>query len=124
MQASELRIGNWVQNPKHYIPGAYQLTGEKIKEIEEGDLDPDPFRLTEAGLEALGFSHLHDGIKYNDLRLSFGFFRIRTLDGGYIQIEFDTPFGSRQLKYLHEVQNWFYALTGEELTIKEHESQK
>jgi len=53
-------------------------------------------------------------IAYNGLRLSLTFFRWNPSEG-YLQL--DSPFGSTEIRYIHQLQNWFFGLTGQELII-------
>ena len=114
MKASELRIGNWI-----YLPSKskkYQISsGHDIEEIEGSD-DARPIPLTPEWLERFGFERvLHDERDWYNYPLGL----INPLnnyeDHGYMMAgEFDLD-----IRYVHQLQNLFFALTGEELTINE-----
>jgi len=108
MKPEELRIGNWV-----YMFGSTSVCSKvNIKSIEFYDL-MEPIPLTEEWLERFGFEfdgewwdYLNFGINIRQNRCSeslgeFGF--------NYYPIP----------KYVHQLQNLYYALTGEELEIKD-----
>lgn len=48
-------------------------------------------------------------------RLGFSAIVLQTIDHS---LKIDSPFGMTKLQYLHQLQNWFFALTGEELEMK------
>ncbi|TDQ12179.1 hypothetical protein [Pedobacter metabolipauper] len=138
MKATELRIGNFVQS----IISNFELTvvgfiGDRIfyGNPKTPDVRPDyeiePIPLTEDWLIKLGFTKPEVPTGYqeeNDLyqtfigRVTFG---ARLFpDNTYIfEIELNVGCGYTDVihspDYVHELQNLVYALTGEELTIKE-----
>ena len=125
MKASELRIGNWI-----YLPSKskkYQISsGHDIEEIEGSD-DARPIPLTPEWLERFGFVGGHDGCyDLNQQLIDMG--GIGSVDSDLTLIKSpDVPnfytvwLGVRDvnLRYVHQLQNLYFALTGEELTIKE-----
>lgn len=119
MKANELRIGN-------YVLVKYSTRPVEIKELTESDVklkngfaeysQLTPIPLTEEWLVRCGFEYSH--------RIgSRSFYSIRNL---YIEICQDTcavyytDKGELicYLKNAHQLQNLYFALTGEELTIK------
>ena len=76
--------------------------------------------LTEEWLKKCGFVfHQSVGshyIAYNGLRLSLSFFRWDASEG-YLQL--DSPLSSTEIRFVHQLQNWFHGLTGQELTIQQ-----
>ena len=70
--------------------------------------------LTIEWLHKCGFT-FENHIHYNGLRLSVKFVRY---DPAEPFLQLDSPFGSTTLKFVHQLQNWFFALTGEELIVK------
>lgn len=116
MRASELRIGNWV-----YLFGdPVQLTKEHIIYLLGKDSLPESVTLTEEWLLKFGFEKLSnfeeqymeedyvwqiDVERSPSLILSNGIFH-------------EDNYGVK-LEYVHQLQNLYFALTGEELTIKE-----
>jgi hypothetical protein len=122
MKASELRIGNLVFNPKTDIAkirlvddglggvGVQSNLGifyGKIEEIE-------PIPLTEDWLIRMGFEkngpYWFDS---KDLLLSYSFSQ-NTIAIGRMGIYFQN-----KIQYVHQLQNLYFALTGEELIIKD-----
>lgn len=126
MEANELRIGNWIDyNGKHaYITAV----GKKSVIIELGTVINDHSAYTESknpNLDEINGIPLTE-----EWLLKFGFIKVLDypcfrLDG--LQIEFngfDSQWGSGLLdektvtKYVHQLQNLFFALKGKELTLK------
>jgi hypothetical protein len=70
--------------------------------------------LTIEWLHKFGFT-FENRIHYNGLRLSVTFVRY---DSAEPFLQLDSPFGSTTLKFVHQLQNWFFALTGQELIVK------
>lgn len=126
MKSQELRIGNWVfysrdENPKD--------TGYWHRKIDWSDLKDTtylhPIPLTEDWLVRFGFEittivapgiekwnqwyngtfNLHSGVTHNKVKNDFVF-----VSGVTIRLA---------IKYVHQLQNLYFALTGEELTIHE-----
>ena len=123
MKASELRIGNWIKNPvdkQQIIYVTRDATG--FGPIRESPQMAHPFAychpipLTEEWLEKFGFKHTDAGWS-NGTRANL----IKMLSGGYMLPSFGQHDFVTELKYVHQLQNLFFALTGEELTIKEKE---
>lgn len=105
MKANELRIGNWV-NVIKIAP--VQITAGHIKSIAEGDTQYSPILLTPEMLGQFRFDQTRQFFELNDLIL------LKVEDVYYYYYNSGT--GSRtQLKYLHQLQNLYFALTGEEL---------
>ena len=117
MKASELRIGNLYRKHNGQIE---TITSDVLqvlaKDICPVHLRPQPIPLTEEWLERIGFHHIkgsqvftrHDwfcGVVFND---EYGYQVILKKDN------WSMFFG----EYVHQLQNLYFALTGEELTIK------
>jgi|DEB0MinimDraft_10_1074344.scaffolds.fasta_scaffold03054_9 hypothetical protein len=122
MKASELRIGNWV-----YISnvGEVQVEGvdygimHNIHRYEEDSVVGIP--LTEEWLEKFGFEKVTD----KDNVYGRHFYRLNQVDifwdlddGGWLPFGFNVS-NSVDFCYVHQLQNLYFALTGEELEIKE-----
>ena len=112
MKATELRIGNWVM-----YSSKIQVNENKIRECVD---HPDrfvPISLTEEWLERFGFKF--DGycsFWKSDIEL--------TKDVGDNHYSVFNVHGNSLhrdgiIQYVHTLQNLYFALTGEELTIKE-----
>ncbi len=110
MDAKELRVGNWIEeeynNFRQWRLEDYSLYhGEDYPENEISD-KISPIPLTSEILEQCGFKKgslgfwMKGGVEYNpNKHLLLGF--------GYCEVN-----------HLHQLQNLFFALTGEELELK------
>jgi hypothetical protein len=115
MKASELRIGNWI---------AHEPTIDDWEEIIvrpgtiiQCEISPDsfmPIPLTEEWLLNLGLTDLK---RKNEKHFKFNDF-VYVLDYGCVT--YNGVIISRQdIKYVHQLQNLYFALTGEELILNE-----
>ena len=109
MKANELRIGNWVEYKGS--KSTLQIEHSEITEIYFGATNYIPIPLTEEWLLNFGFKFEKEGYKK---------FRFRVVEPvnyvGYLFCE-----GSRilrEIRYVHQLQNLYFSLTGEELKIK------
>lgn len=112
MTANELRIGNLV---KYSDGGGHtELSALAIHYFERGNIEVEPMPLTEEWLIRLGFTR-DDETDYRwyllDKSIAYD------ADDNCIRIVDSWAFGKRY--FVHEIQNLIFALTGEELTIKE-----
>jgi hypothetical protein len=126
MKASELRIGNWLLNP-------YSNEPEKVESIrpvhalntdyEVNEDHPDllkPIPLTEEWLLKFGFGLSDEHECGHNTNEAFGFYydwhfkRLR-LEAGTADI---ADVYLLHIQYVHQLQNLYFGLTGEELTIK------
>ena len=118
MKITELRIGNWIKSPIE--------SGGKFEKVIRLDSDKDgynhfidhcnPIPLTEDILLNCGFEYM-----YKNEWLSKGMFGIRA-DLKYFVYGFPTLYTDKELfvcniKHLHQLQNLYFALTGEELEV-------
>ena len=115
MEAKELRIGNWYMFADN--EGICYRTIKEIKHNEFGfvsDFDGvnfgicKPIPLTEEWLLKFGFE-ITDNFQTKDRFQTHKQDGIFWFEYGYIVVE---------LNYVHQLQNLYFALTGEELTIK------
>lgn len=110
MKASELRIGIWV-----YLFGdAVQLTKDHLIYLLQKDGLPEPITLTPEWLEKFGFENHKLILPYNGAFQSYliaqlGDSRIQICKNGYYAYD-------PEVRYVHQLQNLYFALTGEELT--------
>ena len=118
IRASELRINNIVE-ADGIIQRVYRIwqNGAELVEQEDGDDDLDyhendihPIPLTEEWLLKFGFTKEVLGWKHWNLDLYL------YLDNGCFESEQLPMF--IYLKYVHQLQNLYFALTNEELCIK------
>ena len=118
MKAKELRIGNWVE-----IQGLESkiilvdtegciCENEYCEDFENNNITQNlqPIPLTEEWLVKFGF-------EYSDLNGDSGLWKIPPFQiyGKYNQFIYDYRL---DVNYVHQLQNLYFALTGEELTIK------
>lgn len=125
IQALELRIGNWLlfddgEHLSRYVQVAainvdgFSAVGDHVYPTEEDcKYNIEPIPLTPELLQKAGFKWVssiyrwkHD-CGYEIIRHDFGF------ENGLGNGSFRQP----SLKHLHQLQNLYFALTGEELTI-------
>ena len=118
MKANELRIGNWVTEEERLV---HIHDGFGIDHAQNFS----PIPLTEEWLRRFGFKKDLTGKDFY-----FKFYGVvgimhfsnavnSTSDGGWYNYE--PIIGARhgeQFKYVHQLQNLYFALTGEELTVK------
>jgi hypothetical protein len=124
LSAKELRIGNLLQgeplqlvNQGIYSDGVFAITGYGISELEIGHLlKADPIPLTEEWLLRFGFEKIKKGTEYSKWKKDGLKFWWDNLMPGI------TAFGKCDIgrtDRVHELQNLYFALTGQELEIKE-----
>lgn len=125
LQASELRIGNIVYQGERYGDDAinsYQLCQFDVFQrggtVSEYYKEWKPTPLTEEWLTRFGAKHTVDlywlPVANLKCELHFEFYEeeiVTTLKGSFCELILDP------LEYVHQFQNLFFALTGEELTV-------
>ena len=107
MKANELRIGNWVNNFEVDL----QLTSKDIYHLDVyvGRVIANPIPITPEWLERFGFVSKHNNLFIlGKIELRYYRGRSDVLVRG-INVSY---------KYIHQLQNLYFALTGEELEIK------
>jgi hypothetical protein len=111
MKANELRIGNWVmvfpvKNPQQVCDVMFDsVNTESVFGQHYGEVEP--IQLTEEWLLKFGFiSNPHSNEFYGKNMIFHNWMK----DRGYIS------WGFTQIEYVHQLQNLYFALTGEELT--------
>lgn len=124
MKATELRIGNWVMNTHHNHNDFVQI--DKDYFCSDKGIDYEPVPLTEEWLKKLGFEDLSEKRKALKGVLQLVLTENTTIvyySGTWellanVQGQGGTVFPCPQLKYVHQLQNLYHALTGNELTIE------
>lgn len=129
MIPQELRMGNYVDYDDvivevKSINNNFILT-KLFSSLDYKDLEP--IELTEEWLVKLGFKVFYESDfqkkydkDYSDLHI-----QARKVDNGYgIKINLNVyyrgePIGKQLSEHVHQLQNLYFALTGQELTIKE-----
>jgi hypothetical protein len=114
----ELRIGNWIRSTAQ---GHIQVRANDIEKIEsvflKGQDYVQPIPLTTEWLERLGFEKRESGVCYewwngiNEVTHDWLVSITEMKDNG----QFFYRNGKHTIKYVHQLQNLFFALTGEEL---------
>jgi hypothetical protein len=124
MNANELRLGNWVSVGGNTL-NTYQtyrplkLTISILSDIQrENNERPDavlsvyqPIRLSEEWLLAYGFKMV-DG--FLELNTSHNLTLIQGDKNGFFEV-FELNHDTLRIKYVHQLQNLYFVLTGEEL---------
>ena len=108
LTSNELRVGNWVfDNGREYQFSIYDFT----------QILPEPIPITSEWLERLGFEKRESGVCYewwngiNEVTHDWLVSITEMKDNG----QFFYRNGKHTIKYVHQLQNLFFALTGEEL---------
>lgn len=115
MKSNELRIGNITHemfdgNWREVVVSSFDIYNQ-----EEGFIDLFPIPLTEEWLLKFGFV----ANRYNDVfELYPLMFDCEYTDKGEWNISYDGHPLSTEIQHVHQLQNLYFALTGEELTIK------
>jgi len=126
MEASELRIGNLVSHPELEISivciiqnNCYGVSNKKIDNTRVSYLKCQPIKLTEKWLLKFGFEKGVDNVYY--IKSKQMYLKIFEKIGHVIGSvdKYSNCFKiSNDIKYVHQLQNLYFALTGKELTIK------
>lgn len=113
MEASELRIGNLVKDGNDFE----QVTIYHLDCLSIGRCEFDPIPLTDEWLLKFGF---HEKYKSSANRWCFDSWCIWDCEDedGNLSHEFMYEFRT-QIKYVHQLQNLYFALTNEELTYEQ-----
>jgi hypothetical protein len=108
MKANELRVGNWVNNNEE----DYQITSATIAQLERGDSEAKPIPLTEEWLIKFGFDKKFSKDKFTIIpNGKLDYEKGRTYFNAWTILE-------HQPEYVHQLQNLYFALTGEELSYE------
>lgn len=133
MEPTELRIGNFIQynSPDHSIcfdlvVGINYSDDFHVHMVELHGRTPiningiSPIPITPEWLERLGFEREEQKISNCDVYKK-GFYKIHVNPFGTIYFSHYTMGGFylSELKSIHQLQNLYHALTGQELTVKE-----
>ena len=110
IEVNELRLGNYI----YKLGNVMQVENETFRNVSAMLFPYDPIPITEEWLLNFGFEKVPDGW------YMFGEKDDIKFDISYITdcvIYFYCCGRTRTLKYVHQVQNLYIALTGEELTL-------
>lgn len=116
MKANELRIGNWVK--LDLIGTENQVTQILERGVNCGSIGVlyemvKPIPLTEEWLERFGFENSWLW-RHKDV-----YFNLLAIGDVYYYTADDHHHTSEAMRYVHQLQNLYFALTGEEITVKE-----
>jgi hypothetical protein len=113
MKTSEIRIGNFVHHP--LTDDTFQISISGLSAFAINFVTYQPIPLTEEWLLKLGF------IRKN----GYGFIKKDLFGNLFYSVETKEHFMFQyhelriKIDYVHQLQNLYFALTGEELTIKQ-----
>ncbi len=111
MKSNELRIGNWI---REFNFGDMEAELIDIEYISQGDTLYHPIPLTEEWLLKLGFEK--HGNKYGKNEL---YFDMAHSENNVIWKFTHTYPRQIQIYFVHQLQNLYFALTSEELVLKD-----
>lgn len=117
MKANELRLGNRARIPAFTDFVEVELSIDNIKDFHQGLIEIKPIPLTEEWLVKFGFEKRIEGKNYHGKSSEYSHLIIykRTPNEDYYMMAgYRTP----PIQYVHQLQNLYHALTGEELEIK------
>jgi len=125
IKANELRVGNWIAS--QYKEGPFKVTGGLIAAMDDGmdEYSVEGVPLTPEILEKAGFEDMKDGDFCISIHLGLQLFLSIYPDGAYPSFVKLPEFSGCDhqvicvtlIYYLHQLQNLYFALTGEELTL-------
>ena len=114
MKANELRIGNWIYSKTY----SKEIQMKSFFGLCNVEASPDLFKpipLTEEWLLKFGFERM----KFFGTNINYLLKEPICISTSDMVVEWNKPnFIIKQIKYIHEIQNLYFALTGKELTFK------
>lgn len=112
MKANELRIGNLVKGTNDSIRYPYTISANEMLFFEHDYARFEPIPLTEDWLIKFGYSKDNNGYALKDIySLSISI----TKEGKYTPCWNDRIMSGITLQYVHQLQNLYFALTGNEI---------
>lgn len=125
MKANELRIGNWVKRKSQ--PDGFQIDSQSFHICERHPKWYTPIPLTEEWLIKFGFVNNSEITSIHDKSFTVKYeapihYKVEKHFGGQFRVfNVDTKnevIIKNNIKYVHQLQNLYFVLTGEELEIK------
>jgi hypothetical protein len=124
MEAKELRIGNLVTSNGFQFKTVKEIMNDGLSFIDDPDLPLSwirPIPLTEEWLIKFGFTKNRNKFY---IGINYGLYSVHRVgdafDHWYLHHEFDKSKRiTSNILYVHQLQNLYFALTGEELTFKD-----
>lgn len=129
MKASELRIGNWIKSQFGGIQQAVDVMCDGINTLKHEGINYEfiePIPLTEEWLLKFGFQKDDNGCYWVNLLTHY--FELEKSDCFWFPVYAQIPEFSHEkeqrvslncIEHVHQLQNLYFALTGEELTFSE-----
>lgn len=119
-KTSELRIGNWVDQPNEGVTKVTSILNDLQIKTETGYVDKycRPIPLTEEWLLKFGFRKLNNNLyrlDYKSETFELTFYN-KGWNFGKYYID-TTVYFSHDKEHVHQLQNLYFALTGEELEL-------
>tara|TARA_R110000822_G_scaffold235117_1_gene366073 strand:- start:388 stop:723 length:336 start_codon:yes stop_codon:yes gene_type:complete len=111
MEAKELRLGNYCKEITHSKNEIVKVSKRHFEEIEDNEIDLFPIPLTEDWLVKFGFVLDLDSHRTTYLSKDITTY----MQDGIFWC--DILWDCLELKYVHQLQNLYFALTNKELTI-------
>jgi len=110
MKANELRVGNWIFD--NISATTKRATWVHIKVMENDEYFAEPIPLSHEWFYRMGF--IFDSVMFEKDNIRIGHYK----DGFCLVNGFDISDKVIEIKYIHQLQNIYFALTNEELTLK------
>lgn len=124
IKTTELRIGNLINHMGEVVEidaidsdGCFNILADISGNIASRDDIADPIPLTDEWMERLGFEFLHNGKPRRWCHSETRWFDLSQFGSGEEMAYLNMP-SAMPVQFVHQLQNLFFALTGEELTIK------
>ena len=121
MEASEVRIGNLLNHNNGFVVGPFTVNSIHISDLERGNdyaKEYEPIPLTEEWLIKFGFGFKeYDSLGWIESPSDM-FYSLKKRGEYYYPYETDNVI-QFELKYVHQLQNLYFALTGEELGLQD-----
>jgi hypothetical protein len=120
MKANKLRIGNWVNQVGFAVQDGYPKDHKKLHQIKEGkEIDfssfMEPIKLTDDWLLKFG-AKKHDVLTFYHDRFRLDW---KEAYGYWYVMDLETLTYMTKVEFVHEYQNFFHVMNGQELTINE-----
>jgi hypothetical protein len=110
---TDLRPGNYTKIFSKGKKKLLKITLDDLVKIRDESLEVFPVAIAGEWLIKFGFAFY---ISYNHFKLTPGHFTQER--EGWFYVKSDSKVNQFPILYIHQLQNLFYALTGEELVIK------
>lgn len=114
INANELRIGNWVYFHKSQVVQIEEINSATIGLLDRSRIFPhevfNGIPLTPEILESCGFEFIDHSNLYHILGMDI------KIENHGIYFEYGSVMATK-LKHLHQLQNLYFALTGQELNV-------